>query len=195
MPSRSVSKGTEVNTLLPGGLWLVSKFEGEFGGVKFEGRSGSSATTRRKKKYIGTVDRLDDRQHMSLLEGEYDAKTKTMTYVGEGTGPDGKTQIYAADGHHDERATGAAAFTLYMKVDKDEMKRSWRSLIRSGSDEPSHWCWPSGASATARPPPLTCIAPPPGGGSRRRSPRRAGGRGRARGGRRRSAPWAASRPR
>ena len=44
----AVSKGTEVNTLLPGGLWLVSKFEGEFGGVKFEG-ADSSATIRTRK--------------------------------------------------------------------------------------------------------------------------------------------------
>ena len=31
----SISKGTEVNTLLPGGLWLMSEFSGEFGGLKF----------------------------------------------------------------------------------------------------------------------------------------------------------------
>jgi hypothetical protein len=33
-----VSKGTEVNTLLPGGLWLESKFLGDMMGTPFEGR-------------------------------------------------------------------------------------------------------------------------------------------------------------
>ncbi len=115
----AVSKGTEVNTLLPGGLWLVSKFEGEFGGVKFEGH-GQFGYDPNKKKYIGTwIDSMVPT--MSLLEGEYDAKTKTMTYVGEGTGPDGKTK-YLQRMVTTTKADGSRVFTLYMKVDKDEMK-------------------------------------------------------------------------
>ena len=49
----SVSKGTEVNTLMHGGLWLLSKFEGDFGGEKFEGR-GQFGYDPIKKKYVGT---------------------------------------------------------------------------------------------------------------------------------------------
>jgi Protein of unknown function (DUF1579) len=115
----AVSKGTEVNTLLPGGLWLVSKFEGEFGGVKFEGR-GQFGYDPNKKKYIGTwIDSMVPT--LSVLEGEYDDKTKTMTYVGEGTGPDGKTK-YMQRMVTTTKADGSRVFTLYMKVDKDEMK-------------------------------------------------------------------------
>lgn len=113
------SKGTEVNTLLPGGLWLVSKFEGEFGGMKFEGH-GQFGFDPNKKKYIGTwIDSM--MPTMSVLEGEYDAKTKTMTYVGEGTGPDGKSK-YMQRMVATTKADGSRVFTLYMKMDKDEMK-------------------------------------------------------------------------
>src|ERR1700722_10221377 len=34
----AVSKGTEVYTVMPGGLWVLSRFEGDFAGMKFEGR-------------------------------------------------------------------------------------------------------------------------------------------------------------
>ena len=44
----SVSKGSEVNEVLPGGLWVLSKFEGDFGGMKFQG-AASSATTRSRR--------------------------------------------------------------------------------------------------------------------------------------------------
>ncbi len=33
-----VSKGSEINEVVPGGLWVVSRFEGSFGPVKREGR-------------------------------------------------------------------------------------------------------------------------------------------------------------
>ena len=73
----SVSKGTEVNEVLPGGLWLLSKFEGDFGGMKFSGR-GQFGYDPVKKKYVGTW--IDSTSTvLSVLEGEYDAKTKTMT--------------------------------------------------------------------------------------------------------------------
>ena len=58
---------------------------------------------------------------LSVLEGEYDAKTKTMTYVGEGIGPDGKTK-YNQRMVTTTKTDGSRVFTLYMKVDKDEMK-------------------------------------------------------------------------
>jgi hypothetical protein len=115
----SVSKGTEVNTMLAGGLWLASKFEGEFGGAKFEGR-GQFGYDANKGKYVGTwVDSMSPT--ISVLEGEYDAKTKTMTYVGEGTGPDGKSK-YTQKMVTTTKADGSRVFTLYMKLDKDEVK-------------------------------------------------------------------------
>lgn len=108
----SVSKGSEVNEVLPGGLWVLSKFEGDFGGMKFLGR-GQFGYDPVKKKYVGTW--LDSTSTiLSVLEGEYDAKTKTMTFVGEGYDPDQKakfTQKMVTTTKDD----GSRIFTLSMK--------------------------------------------------------------------------------
>jgi hypothetical protein len=115
-----VSKGAEVNTVMTGGLWLVSKFDGDFGGMKFEGR-GQFGYDPMKKKYVGTwIDSLSP--NLSVLEGSYDAKTKTMTYVGDGIAPEGMkyTQKMVTTTKDD----GSRVFTLYMKIGdaKDEAK-------------------------------------------------------------------------
>jgi Protein of unknown function (DUF1579) len=64
----SVSKGSEVNEVLPGGLWVLSKFEGEFGGMKFHGR-GQFGFDPVKKKYVGTW--LDSMSTVRKPEGDY----------------------------------------------------------------------------------------------------------------------------
>ena len=110
----SVSKGVEVNTVMTGGLWMLSKFQGEFGGVAFEGR-GQFGYDPVKKKYVGTW--LDSwTPSLAVLEGSYDAKTKTMTYVGDGVGPDGKTK-YTQKMVTTTKDDGTRVFTLYMKYD------------------------------------------------------------------------------
>ncbi|HEX8200935.1 MAG TPA: DUF1579 domain-containing protein, partial [Isosphaeraceae bacterium] len=110
----AVSKGSEVNEVLPGGLWVLSKFEGDFGGMKFHGR-GQFGYDPAKKKYVGTwLDSIST--VLSVLEGEYDAKTKTMTFVGEGYDPGQKakfTQKLATTTKED----GSRIFTLYMKYE------------------------------------------------------------------------------
>jgi Protein of unknown function (DUF1579) len=117
----TISKGTEVNEVLPGGLWLLSKYEGDFGGMKFQGR-GQFGYDPVKKKYVGTwIDSMST--SLSVLEGEYDSKTKTMTYVGDGVGPDGKK--YAQKMVTTTKDDGTRHFTLYMKLDpsaKEETK-------------------------------------------------------------------------
>ena len=59
---------------------------------------------------------------MSMLEGEYDPKTRTMTYVGEGVAAEGikYTQKMVTTTKDD----GSKVFTLYMKFGgaKDEVK-------------------------------------------------------------------------
>ena len=81
----TVAKGVEINTVLPGGLWLVSVFQGEFGGMRFEGR-GQFGYDPHKKKYVGTwVDSMSPT--LTVLEGSYDAKARTMTYTGDGVCP------------------------------------------------------------------------------------------------------------
>jgi hypothetical protein len=76
------SKGTEKNELLPGGMWLLSRFEGEMIGMPFAG-SGTTGYDPVEKKYVGTwVDSMSP--HMMIIKGDYDAATKTMTNTGEG---------------------------------------------------------------------------------------------------------------
>ncbi len=117
----AVSTGTEVNTVMTGGLWVLSKFEGDFGGMKFEGR-GQFGFDPNKKRYIGSwIDSLSPT--MSVLEGEYEPKTRTMTYVGDGIGPDGQTK-YTQKMVTTTKDDGTRVFTLYMKFAgaKDEVK-------------------------------------------------------------------------
>lgn len=84
------SKGTMVYKMDLGGLWLVGKFEGGFGGMKFEGRSLDSYDAR-KGKYVSVwVDSMGTTPLVS--EGTYDKEKKTMTMTGEGPGMDGKMQ-------------------------------------------------------------------------------------------------------
>ena len=87
----AMSKGMEVNEVMTGGMWVVSRFDGKFGDIKFEGR-GQFGFDPVKKKYVGTwIDSMST--ILSVLEGEYDDKTKTMTYVGDGYDPDRKAKF------------------------------------------------------------------------------------------------------
>ncbi|MDB5349684.1 MAG: hypothetical protein JWN86_931 [Planctomycetota bacterium] len=111
----TVSKGVEVNTMMPGGLWLISKFEGEFFGMKFEGR-GQFGYDPLKKAYVGTwLDSMTPT--LSVLEGTYDAKTKTMTFVGDGVDPNTKSK-YTQKMVTATKDDGTRVFTLIMKSDE-----------------------------------------------------------------------------
>lgn len=75
------SKAVETNKML-GKLWLLSDFEGDFGGMKFSGRSqlGYDPT---KKKYVGTwIDTMSP--YLQTMEGTYDEKTATSTMMATG---------------------------------------------------------------------------------------------------------------
>ena len=110
----AVSKGTEVNEMMAGGMWLMSKFDGEFGGVKFQGR-GQFGYDPLKKKYVGTwVDSMSPT--LSVLEGTYDAKTKTMSYVGDGVDPATKAK-YTQKMVTTTKPDGTRVFALYMKYE------------------------------------------------------------------------------
>ena len=117
----TVSKGTEVNTLLAGGLWLVSEFEGDIGGVKFMGR-GHFGYDPLRKRYVGTwIDSMSPL--LSVLEGRYDAKTRTMTYEGEYI-DFGDEARYTQRMVTTIKEDGTRDFTLYMEPDggDDEVK-------------------------------------------------------------------------
>src|SRR5262245_39930554 len=82
------SKGTATYKMDLGGLWLVSQFEGSFGGMKFSGRGYDSYDADRKK-YVGV--RFDSMTTTPMvMAGTYDAAAKTMTMVGEAPGMDKK---------------------------------------------------------------------------------------------------------
>jgi hypothetical protein len=86
------SKGVMTYKMEVGGLWLVSTFEGDFGGMKFSGK-GLDTYDPGKKKYVGVwVDNMSTSP--MILEGAYDKEKKTMTMEGEGPGPDGKPMKY-----------------------------------------------------------------------------------------------------
>ena len=110
----TISTGSEVNEVLPGGFWVLSKFEGDFGGMKFLGR-GQYGYDPVKKKYVGTW--LDSTSSiLSILEGDYDTKTKTITFVGDGYEPNLKakfTQKMVTKMKDD----GTRVFTLFMKFE------------------------------------------------------------------------------
>jgi Protein of unknown function (DUF1579) len=86
------SKGTMTYKMDLGGLWLVSNFEGGFGGEKFQGR-GLDTYDAGKKKYVGVwADSMSTTP--MIMEGAYDKDTKTLTMTGEGPGQDGKPAKY-----------------------------------------------------------------------------------------------------
>ncbi len=91
LPDPVTSKGVEVNELLDGGMWVLSKFESELFGQKFVGR-GQFGYDPISKKYVGTwIDTMSP--HLSTMQGTYDAATKTLTMEVRSIGPDGKPMI------------------------------------------------------------------------------------------------------
>ncbi len=108
----SEGKATETNRLLAGGLWLLSDFtmssdQGSFAG---HGQFGYDPS---KKKYVGTwIDSLS--MSLMVIEGSYDARTKTITYTGEGIDPQTKSK-FTQKMVTVTRPDGTRHFTLFMK--------------------------------------------------------------------------------
>jgi hypothetical protein len=108
------SKGTEVNRLLPGGLWLVSDFKGEFAGQPFQGR-GQYGYDTAKKKYVGTwVDTMST--SLLIMEGTYDEAMKMLTLLGDMVDEKGKT--LKTKSVSTTKNDGSREFTIYMKSDQ-----------------------------------------------------------------------------
>lgn len=75
------SKAVETNRML-GKLWLLSDFEGDFGGMKFTGHMQLGYDPL-KKKYVGAwIDTISP--FLQTMEGTYDEKTKTSTMMATG---------------------------------------------------------------------------------------------------------------
>jgi hypothetical protein len=107
-------KGTMTYKMGLGGLWLIGDFDGEFGGMKFQGKGLDTYDSATKKYRSVWVDSFSTSPR--IMEGNLDKNNKVMTMIGEGRGPDSKpvkfksiTEIKDAD---------TVNFSLFM-VDKD----------------------------------------------------------------------------
>jgi hypothetical protein len=86
------SKGVSEMTMGLGGFWLQDHFQGEFGGMKFEGR-GLTGFDPMQGKYVGNwADSFSPVQ--LVLEGGFDKDGKVLTMTGMGMGMDGKPAMH-----------------------------------------------------------------------------------------------------
>jgi hypothetical protein len=109
------SKGVSVYKMELGGLWLVSNFEGDFGGMKFAGK-GLDSYDPAKKKFVGVwVDSMSTSP--MTMEGTYDKEKKTTTMTGEGPGMDGKPTKYKAV--NEMKDDNTMLFSMYMADGKE----------------------------------------------------------------------------
>ena len=109
------SKGNATYKMELGGMWLVSSFEGELGGMKFYGK-GLDSYDAGKKKYVGAW--FDSMSATPLLmEGTFDKEKKTLTMVGKGPGMDGAETAFKAVSEWKDEDT--VNFSMYMGDGKD----------------------------------------------------------------------------
>lgn len=111
------TKGTMTYKMALNGLWLMSKFEGEFAGQKFEGH-GMDSYDPMKKKFVSVwVDTMATSP--LVLEGTHDKDKKTTSLSGEGPGMDGKPTKYRTVS--EMKDDDNVVFNLYMGDAKEPM--------------------------------------------------------------------------
>jgi hypothetical protein len=81
-------KGTMTYKMGLGGLWLIGDFEGEFGGMTFQGKGLDTYDSATKKYRSVCVDSFSTSPR--TMDGNLDKDDKVMTMTGEGRGPDDK---------------------------------------------------------------------------------------------------------
>jgi hypothetical protein len=112
------SKGTATYRLGFGGFWLTEHFQGEFAGMKFEGRS-TMGYDPIKKKYVSVW--IDSAAPgLTLLEGTYDKATKTLTESGEGPNMEGR--IEKMKNVYQIKDKDSFTFTMYQLQDGKEQQ-------------------------------------------------------------------------
>ena len=100
--------------MMPGGMWLLSSFEGKFGDMDFHG-AGQTGYDPKKGKYVGTwVDSMAS--EIMVTEGDYDSKNHTVTMYSKGTDPSGKP--YDARMSTKYEAEDTMVFTMEMKSEE-----------------------------------------------------------------------------
>jgi hypothetical protein len=117
------SKAVEKNELL-GKMWLMGKFEGEFGGEKFVGASALGYDPMKKKYVGGWIDTMSP--FMMKMEGEYDEPSHTLTMIGEGmdvmTGKPMKSKMVTT-----YEGQGRKTFTMYRQDEAGDDK--WQKTM------------------------------------------------------------------
>lgn len=84
------SKATATFKSICGGMWVASDFEGDFGGLPYQGH-GLDGYDQAKKKYVSIwVDSMSTAPMQ--LEGTFDAGSKMVVMTGTSTGPEGEPQ-------------------------------------------------------------------------------------------------------
>jgi hypothetical protein len=116
------SKAVETNTMV-GDYWVIGDFKGEIAGAPFHGSSQMGYDTA-TKKFLGTwVDSMSPMP--TRMEGTWDEKTKTMTFLGtskDPTGAENKSKIVVVyqDAEHHTMSMymhgGGADWTKTMEV-------------------------------------------------------------------------------
>src|SRR5262249_36587958 len=82
-------KGTMTYDMGLGGLWLIGNFEGEFAGMKFQGKGLDTYDSATKKYRSIWVDSFSTAPR--IMEGKSDKDNKVITLTGEGPWQGGKT--------------------------------------------------------------------------------------------------------
>jgi hypothetical protein len=99
-----------------GGMWIASDFEGDLGGIKFQGH-GLDGYDQQKKKYVGVW--VDSMSSAPLhMEGDYDEQKKLLVMTGESRGPDGQPQKFKATTATKDK--DHFTFKMYMIADGQE---------------------------------------------------------------------------
>jgi len=111
-------KGTMTYKMDLGGLWLIGDFEGEFGGMKFQGKFLDTYDPATKKYRSIGVDSFSTAPR--IMEGNLDKDNKVMTMTGEGPGHEGKMAKYKSI--TEIKDADAVTFSLFM-VDKDDREQ------------------------------------------------------------------------
>lgn len=84
------SKSTVVYKSICGGMWVASDFEGDLGGLKYQGH-GLDGYDQNKKEYVGIwVDSMSSAPMQ--LRGNYNKEKDLLVMTGESIGPDGAPQ-------------------------------------------------------------------------------------------------------
>lgn len=97
-----------------GGMWLIGDFDGEFGGLKFQGKSMETYDPALKQYRSVWADSFTTAPR--LMEGNWDKDNKVLTMTGQGCGPDGTSTKFKSTTEIKDADT--VVFVLFMS-DKD----------------------------------------------------------------------------